>query len=226
MRTLLDRLGTEDGWVGGSMVLTLGGLVTGAWRAEPRAFGLTALGVIGLLLIGWRVTQSPRLGWLLVFGLVAGVLELWADWIHVVHLRSLVYTDHFGFQLLASPSYMPLGWWLTVVQFGYLSLRLHEIWPSWSAIGLVTVVGMLLPPWYEELAVRAQAWHYRPTAWMVGNTPIWIIFTYGGCMFAIATLAASFYRPRAWGRAVLAGLFTGASLTFFGVFWFAVAGGN
>jgi hypothetical protein len=52
--------------------LTLGGTILGAFLAEPRAFGITALTVIGLLLIVWSVTHSPRLSWLLVFGLVAG----------------------------------------------------------------------------------------------------------------------------------------------------------
>jgi hypothetical protein len=55
---------------------------------------------------------------LLVFGLVAGVLELWADRVHVVYFHSVLYTDYFGLKLLASPSYMPIAWWLTVVQFG------------------------------------------------------------------------------------------------------------
>jgi hypothetical protein len=37
----------------------------------------TALIVVVLLFIVWFVTYSSRLSWLLVFGLVAGVLELW-----------------------------------------------------------------------------------------------------------------------------------------------------
>jgi hypothetical protein len=214
----------DDRWIAGSVALTLGGIISGAARAEPRAFGVTALAVIGLLLIGWRVTQSPRLGWLLLCGSVAGVLELWADWLHVVYFQSLVYSDYFGVRLLASPSYMPLGWCATVVQFGYLGLRLSERWPSWAAVGLVTAAGMLLPPWYEELAARARAWYYPPSGSMLWHTPVWVVFTYGGCAFAIATLAVVFYRRRAWGRAVLAGLFTGASLMFSSVFWYAMLG--
>lgn len=217
-------LTAEDRWIAASMALTLGGVIIGGMRAEPNAFGVTALAVVSLLLIAWKVTRSPRLGWLLLFGLVAGVLELWADWVHVVHFQSLVYTAYFGFQLLASPWYMPLGWWLTVVQFGYLALRLSERWPSWFGVGLATGVGMVLPPWYEELAVRAGAWHYRPSGSMLANTPVWVIFTYGGCAFAMATLAIVFYRPQAWGRAVLAGLCTAASLMFSSVFWYAMLG--
>ena len=221
---LLAALNGEDRLILGSMVVTLAGAGLGAWLAEPRVFGFTALAVISILLIGWRVTQSARLAWLLVFGLVAGVLELWVDWVHVTYFRSLVYTDYFGFQLLASPSYMPIGWWLTVVQFGYLGLRLSDRWPKWIAIGAVTLLGMFLPPWYEEFAVPARAWHYQSGGLMLSNTPLWVVLAYGTGMCAVATLAVLLYRTRAWGRAVLGGVFTGASLMFAGVFWFAWLG--
>jgi len=225
---LLSTITTEDRWIIGSIVLTLSGTILGALLAEPRAFGITALTVIGLLLIVWPLIRSPRLSWLLAFGLVAGVLELWADWVHVVYFHSLVYTDYFGFQLLASPSYMPIAWWLTVVQFGYLGLRLAERWPAWAAVGVLTALGMTLPPWYEELAAPARAWYYPSRGVMLSHTPLWIVFTYGGCMFAIASSAVLLYRPRAWGRAagraVIAGLFTGAGIMFSGVIWFALLG--
>ena len=220
----MSKITTEDRWVIASLVLTLSGIIVGALLAKPRAIGITALIVIVLLLIVWSVTHNPRLSWLLVFGLVAGVLELWADWVHVVYFHSLVYTDYFGFQLLASPSYMPVAWWLTVVQFGYLALRLAERWPAWAAIGLPTLLGMTLPPWYEELAAPARAWFYPPHGVMLSHTPLWVIFTYGGCMFAIASSAVLLYRPLAWGRAVMAGLFTGVCIMLSGVFWFALLG--
>jgi hypothetical protein len=214
----------EDRWVIGSMVLTLAGITLGALLADPRAFGFTALIVMGVLFIARFVTQSPRLSWLLLFGLVAGVLELWADWVHVVYFHSLVYTDYFGFRLLSSPSYMPIGWWLTTVQFGYLGLRLADSWPAWAAVAVATAVGMTLPPWYEELAPTARTWYYPPHGVMLSHTPLWIIFTYGGCMFVIASAAVLFYRPKAWGRAVIAGVFTGAGIMFSGVIWFALLG--
>jgi hypothetical protein len=67
---------TEDRCVIGSVVLILSGIVLGVLLAEPRAFVITALTVTGLQLILWSVTRSPLLSWLLVLGLVAGVLEL------------------------------------------------------------------------------------------------------------------------------------------------------
>jgi hypothetical protein len=90
---LLPTITPEDRWVICSMAMTLGGVILGARFAELKAFGVSALTVIGLLFIAWSVTHSPRLSWLLVFGLVAGVMELWADWVHVVYFHSLVYTD-------------------------------------------------------------------------------------------------------------------------------------
>ena len=67
---LLSTVTTEDRWVVGSIILSLSGIVLGALLAEPRAFGITALTVIGLLVIARSITRSPRLSWLLVFGLV------------------------------------------------------------------------------------------------------------------------------------------------------------
>jgi len=119
---------------------------------------------------------------------------------------------------------MAVGWWLTSVQFGYLALRLADRWPRWKAVGLVAALGMSLPPWYEEFAAPARAWYYTTGGPMLSHTPVWIILTYGGCMFAIATMALEFYRPRDWRRAVLAGIFTGAGIMFSGVLWFSLLG--
>lgn len=220
----VQTLKVEDWVVVGSLALTLAGVSLGAVLAEPRAFGLTALGVLSLLVLSTGLTHSPRLSWLLLFGVVAGLLELWADWLHVTVLGSLVYTDYFGARLLASPWYMPCGWALTVMQFGYLALRLHDRWRAGLVLAGLTLLGLTLPPWYEEFAASARAWYYPPKGWMVSHTPVWIILTYGGCIFSIGALALAGYQPRAWGRAVLSGLWAGAAFLFFGVFWYAWLG--
>lgn len=212
----------EDWIILTSIGVTMGGILLAASLAAPQLIGITTLVVMATLICGWVATRSTGLGWLLPFGLVAGVLELWADWIHVEYLGSLVYTHYFGFQLLASPAYMPLAGWLTVVQFGYVALRLNDHWPRWKATSVVTVLGMAIPPWYEEFAAPARAWHYTTTNLMLSHTPVWIILTYGGCMFSIATMALVFYRPYAWTRAILGGIFTSAGIMFSGIFWFSL----
>ena len=219
---LFRTLNSEDRFVLTSVIITLGGILLGASITAPQFLGITSLVVVGILVVGWVATQSPRLAWLLPFGFVTGVLELWADWIHVEYLGSLVYTDYFGFKLLASPSYMPLGWWFTVVQFGYLALRLNDRWPRWVAITVASLLGMTIPPWYEEFAGSAQAWHYTTTGLMLSQTPVWIVFTYGGCMFSIATMALWLYRPQYWTGAILGGIFASAGIMLSGVIWFSL----
>jgi hypothetical protein len=220
----LRSLTAEDKLILASLMLTFGGILLGAMLARPGLFGMTAILVILMLVTGTFIIKSPRLSWLLVFGLTAGILELWADWIHVAALHTLVYTNYFGFKLLESPSYMPVGWWLTCVQFGYLALRLRESWPTGRVVGLITVMGMLLPPWYEEFAKPARAWYYTTSHWLLSNTPVWIILTYGGCMFGIAMMALLWYAPRQWGRAVAGGIFTAAVFMFSAVFWYTILG--
>ncbi len=216
--TAADRL------IVGSLLLTLGGTALAAWFGQPGLFGVTALIVIAVLVVGWVATRNISLGWLLLFGFVVGVLELWSDWIHVVFLRTLVYTDYFGLRLLASPSYMPIGWWLTAVQFGYIALRLRERWPSWKAVALVALLGLGIPPWYEEFAAPALAWHYTSSRLMISHTPVWIILTYGGCMFSIALAVLEFYRPGRWLRALAGGFFAAGGIMFSAVFWFSLLG--
>lgn len=217
------RSAPADLWVLASMVLTLGGTGLAAARAEPGVVGVTAIAVLLLLVLAWGTTQDPRLGWLLLFGLIVGVLELAADWYHVVQLGSLVYTDYFGFRLLASPSYMPVGWWLTAVQFGYLAVRLSEVGGRAVALAAVTFLGMTIPPWYEEFAAAAKAWHYTGSGPVLSQTPVWVIVTYGGCTLAIGA-GALLYRRRGWTRALGAGVAASVGVFLSGVVSYGLLG--
>src|SRR5262245_8690756 len=124
----------EDKLVIASLVVMSAGVTLAAKRAQPDILAITVFLTIGVLIVGAAAMRSERLCWLLLFGLVAGFGELWADWVHVEHFKSLVYTDYFGYRLLASPLYMPFGWALTVAQFGYFALRLRERWSARTAI--------------------------------------------------------------------------------------------
>ncbi len=91
MKTIRS-LTAEDQLIIASMLLTFGGIILGAILRQPGLYGITSILVITVMIVGTYIIRSPRLSWLLVFGLTAGVLELWADWIHVASLHTLVYT--------------------------------------------------------------------------------------------------------------------------------------
>ena len=61
---LLSVLNTEDRIIIGSIALSLVGVGLGALLANPKALGITTLIVITIMLVGWYMTQSHRLGWL------------------------------------------------------------------------------------------------------------------------------------------------------------------
>jgi hypothetical protein len=58
---------------------------------------------------------------------------------------------------------MPVGWWVTVIQFGYLALRLRERWPAWGVVAALSGLGVLLPPWLFGVLI-----YKRPLANIVG----------------------------------------------------------
>jgi hypothetical protein len=216
------KLNSEDRWIIISTIMSLAGVALAALLRNPAPIGISVFVILGFLLLAQQKTKSSRIAWLLVFGFVAGFVELLADWIHVRTYQSLVYNDYFGLKIAASPSYMPFGWCITVLQFGYLALRLAELKPAFIAIGIPALLGFLFPPWYEELAAPAGAWKYAPYGITFSHTPLWVILTYGGCMFSVASAAITFYKPFIWSKAILAGFFCGASFLFWSVLWFAL----
>lgn len=203
----------SDGWVTASFLLALAGTGAGAALGSPTPFGPTALAALVLLGVGWRTTGSPRLGWLLVFGAVFGILELAVDWYHVVHVGSFAYTDHFAFRLLASPWYMPIAWCVTGAHFGYAALRAKdELGAAWEAVAAVAALGLLVPPWYEEFAAAADAWHYAAAGFWFTRVPAFVVVGYGAAMAILATAVVWLYRPRAPGRALAAAVLSAAGL--------------
>lgn len=222
--TSLKAWSPEDRVITGAVVAILAGTGLAGLLSTPTLFGVTALAAFGLQIGGMIVTRSERLRWLLVYGGVAGILELWPEWLQVQHLHTVVYTDYFGFRLLASPSYMPIGWCVFVVQFGYVALRLREAWPPWVVVTVAMLGAVVLALWLEGSAASARTWRFTAPTMALPSMPLFVLLTYVGSTFAITTLALTHYRPRFWGGAVLAGFFASAGITFWSVFWFALLG--
>ncbi len=187
--------------------------------------GATALGIgsgfiASLLGLGWvsaavvvalifayllayiALTRDAFIGRLLLFGVVAGFLELLADWWLVDATRTLVYSP--GPLILRSPLYMPFAWAGVIVPLAY--------WGHWGAqrarlstvvIG-IAILGAVYIPMYEQFAFGAGWWQYERTP-MLSHAPAYIILAELFIAAPLPWIALQLAR-RAWPQAILFGL--------------------
>lgn len=132
-----------------------------------------------------RLPWWSLVGRLLLFGLVAGILELATDAAGALFARSLVYPSDEP-MLWQSPIYMPISWMIVLTLLGYLAWRLAGRLPLWLAMALSGLAGMLVIPFYEESAWHAGWWGYT-TLPQLGHTPVYV-FLFEGAITAILPL--------------------------------------
>ncbi len=180
--------------------------------------GWVSSAVITLLTAALLVAYALRRAWrpllarLLVFGLIAGLLEVGTDAAgeHVVH--SLSYPAQP--MLWDSPVTMPLSWMVVLAQIGYLAWRLRSQRPDGlrlplrAASALLFVWGALNIPLYEELAYYANWWRYA-AAPHIGHTPLYVLLFEGLVCAALPWLLADVTR-RSWRAVALRALILGA----------------
>ncbi|WIG61843.1 MAG: hypothetical protein OJF49_004592 [Ktedonobacterales bacterium] len=164
-------------------------LAVGWWSAAA----LDGVAAIYLLAMSARREWRVLLARLFLLGLVAGVLELATDAAGERFAHSLVYPAGEP-SLWVSPVYMPFSWAIVLTQLGYLGWRLRGLVPPlrlWVAMALTGVVGMLMVPFYEEMAYYAGWWHYA-SVWRIGHTPLYVLLFEG----AIAAILPVLLSPR------------------------------
>ncbi len=141
-----------------------------------------------LLLLGfvirWRDGLMARL---MLYGLVAGLVELAADAWLVDHTHTLDYSIGGGPMLWRSPLWMPMAWEVVVVQFGYVGLRLYERF-GFAGLLMNGVLGAVNIPYYEEMARLIHWWRYSGCR-MISGTPYYIILGEFGIAVALGWLA-------------------------------------
>ena len=209
---------TDLVWVAGN-ASGLGATFIAAYlNPHDGLFWAYATVISRLLLYAW----AGRAAWggifreLLSMGLVAGVLELLADYFLVHWTRSgqLVYPTP-DTVLLASPLYMPFAWACVVVEFGYLLLRLAgALRRAWLA-GIVggATAGAAIGV-YEFFAFRAGWWYYQPAHAMLGATcalyiPVGEFLMFSGFIYIFRHSAAE---PDWLRRALLRGTLFGIAI--------------
>lgn len=180
-----------------------------AWLA--RGWVTAALtDVIALSYLAALLRARPEwralVGRLLLFGLVAGIVELATDAAGQQVAHSLVYPADEP-MLWQSPIYMPLSWMVVLALLGYIGWRLAGLLPLWLAVALGGLVGVLVIPFYEESAWYAGWWRYT-TLPRLGHTPLYVFLFEGAIVAALPLLLRGLERlaPR-W--VVLRGLLLG-----------------
>ena len=115
---------------------------------------------------------------LVVFGLIAGFLELITDHYLVDTISSLVYPGNEA-MIWSSPAYMPFAWANVIIQLSYYGILLSR----WKGIAISSIVmalaGAMYIPLYEHLAKDAGWWWYNPNVTMIFNAPLYVIICEG-----------------------------------------------
>ena len=162
------------------------------WVSAALMVALLSVVLLALML---RRAWRPVVGRLLLFGLIAGVLELFTDFAGETVAHSLYYPPHEP-MLWASPAYMPLSWMVALAPLGYLAWRLWSLAPDpprWVSAVIIAVVGALNIPFYEEMAYYAGWWRYAIGAHIphIGHTPLYVLLFEGLIAASLPLLLAS-----------------------------------
>jgi len=222
----------------------LAGNLIGLSLTSVAAFGFPGRGLVfAYLAVALRLVLyalaagragSPYFDQMLRLGLVAGLFEIFADYVLVRGLVAgrLVYLTRDAV-LLESPLYMPLAWACFIVEFGYVPVRLYGLlrqapWGSWVASLAGGIVASFSLGLYEYLAFRAGWWKYEPARVMIGSYgPAYVPLAEGMMFLAMLPLLTWLGRAEAspGRRAIVGGVaFATIILASYGVAYVVVEG--
>jgi hypothetical protein len=191
-------------------VVVVAALVWVPWSNWRSAVALSL--VDNTILVGYAVlARDALLGRLILFGLLAGFVELAADaWIVGV-THTLDYSIGGGPMLWRSPAWMPFAWEGVAVQFGCIGMFLIERL-GWRGALVTGAIGAINIPYYEELARLIHWWQYRGIAMFPGTHTPWPIIIGEFLIAACFAWYATWLRKPGVGRTALAGVCAGASI--------------
>lgn len=154
-------------------MMVIWSVVSSKTHAGTTSVFMITIGSFVVYLIYALSSKNLLLQKLLLFGLVAGILELWADHYSVATIHTLVYPS--GEPMLwTSPLYMPLSWAIALTQLGYYALLIIRWKGIWLAAAIMAISGGLYIPLYENLAKNANWWYYKDCS-MLSHAPYYII---------------------------------------------------
>lgn len=163
-------------------------------HSGPTSAYIITIGSFILYAVYALMSKNQLLLKLLLFGFVAGVLELWADHYSVATIKTLIYPPGEDI-IVSSPTYMPFSWAIALTQLGYYSLLLVR----WKGMGiamlLMALSGGLYIPLYEHLAKNADWWYYQNCS-MIFHAPYYIIICEALVSLALPPLVVWMHRKK------------------------------
>lgn len=118
--------------------------------------------------------KNPLIKRLVIFGTIAGILELIADYYLVDIANSLVYPKD-ELMIWSSPAYMPFAWSNVLLQLSFIGVLLVKRYNVVVASVILGIAGGMYIPLYEHLAKNAGWWWYTSNSVMVLNAPVYVI---------------------------------------------------
>ncbi|WP_421764662.1 DUF6989 domain-containing protein [Ekhidna sp.] len=166
-RTTIVILASSGVLIGWSLVSSL--LKSGPISASIITYGLYAFYWFYALKF-----KNPLIQRLLVFGTIAGILELATDHYLVDTIDSLVYSGN-ELMVWSSPMYMPFAWSNVLLQLSFVGVLLTKKKGLLVASIILCIAGGMYIPLYEHLAKDAGWWWYHQNVTMIFNAPVYII---------------------------------------------------
>ena len=127
---------------------------------------------------------------IILLAIIAGFVELFADWWLVAVTKTLVYCAGGPF-ILSSPLYMPFAWGTVLTQTAYIGWRILKTLGLIHAIIYTGFLGAATIPFYEWWANGAMWWYYKNCR-MIGVVPYYIIigefFIASGLVFILSLM--------------------------------------
>ena len=146
----------------------------------------------GLYLFYWVYAiyfKNPLVLRLVIFGTIAGILELITDHYLVDTIDSLVYPGD-EMMIWSSPAYMPFAWSNVLLQLSFIGVLLTRKYGLIVASVVLCIAGGMYIPLYEHLAKDAGWWWYHNNTRMILNAPVYVIVCEALISLSLPTLTS------------------------------------
>lgn len=162
-----------------TIMISSGALIGWSLVSSITASGPITASIItyGLYLFYWFYAiyfKNPLILRLVIFGTIAGILELVTDHYLVSTIDSLVYPGG-ETMIWSSPLYMPFAWSNVILQLSFIGVLLTNKKGLLIASIVLCIAGGMYIPLYEHLAKDAGWWWYHANTQMIFNAPLYVI---------------------------------------------------